>query len=76
MSDLTPEQAIRLEALKLAVDGVGKLRFSAHAVVVAATKFAEYISDGAIPETEIQPERPVRAMSPGRPKRGTTGEGG
>lgn len=78
MSDLSNgnlDQQIRLEALKIAIDGVGKIRFSAYAAVTAAQKFAAYIATGTVPEEEVQPERPPR-LAPVKTRRGTTGEGG
>lgn len=86
--DLNDERHVRLCALDIAAEGVGKTRFNPDSVLAAAAKFADYITDGTIPEPE---PKPVRAIPPGptlgvlpdgAPRRGrgrprkATGEGG
>lgn len=87
MTDMTINeraQEIRIEALRMATDGVGKTRFNPDLVIATAVKYADYIANGTVPEPSTPPaplnrlgtkEEPARGR--GRPRKATaTGEGG
>lgn len=70
MNEVTGAQHIRIEALRMATDGVGKTRFNPDLVLATARKYETYISTGAIPPPDPNPPAPLTRPAPTGPTRG------